>query len=196
MVAEWLQIVDPSKREQKAERRCVRPPGYDARMSTDPEDERIIAEATAVLPGIVAALDAKEQPVDGSWVAFAVHGGPAEAMSDNPEIHRCRYTWHCDAPLEALDEAAYMELTRDAKTHVVKVPVWAFHLTPLAAEAWRLGYWFGAPAAHVDGDEGRRPGDGQRPRLPRASHGRRMGAGAGGHPRELAGTAAEGGSGG
>jgi hypothetical protein len=114
-------------------------------MNTDPEDERIIAEATAVLPGIVAALDAKEQPVDGSWVAFVVHGRPAEAMSNSPEIHRCWYTWHYDAPLEPLDEATYMELTRDAKTHVIKVPVWAFHLTPLAAEEWRLGYWFGAP---------------------------------------------------
>ena len=38
-----------------------------------------------------------------------------------------------------------MELTRDAETGVIKVPVWTFDLTPVTDDEWRLGYWFGAP---------------------------------------------------
>jgi len=123
----------------------VRPTGYDARMTIEPDTERIIAAATAVLPEIVAALDPKEQPVGGSWVAVTINGRPTDAVSKSPVIHRCWYTWRHDAPLEPLDEAMYMELTRDVKTDVIKVPVWAFDLTPVADDEWRLGYWFGAP---------------------------------------------------
>ena len=114
-------------------------------MTTETDNEHIIAAATAVPPDIVGALDPKEQPAGGSWVAFTVHGRPAHAMSEGPEIHRCWYTWHYEAPLEPLDEANHMELTRDPRTGVIKAPVWAFRLTPLAADQWRLGYWFGAP---------------------------------------------------
>ena len=114
-------------------------------MTTVPDNERLIAAATAVLPEIVAALDPRERPAGGSWVAFTVHGRSTAAAGRSPEILRCWYTWHHDAPLEPLDEATYLELTRDAKTGVIKVPVWAFDLTPVADDEWRLGYWFSVP---------------------------------------------------
>ena len=114
-------------------------------MSTEADDARIIAIALAALPGIVAALGPKEQPAGGSWVAVTAltpsAGGPLTVTA----LERCWYTGHHDAPLEPLDEATYLELTRDAKTGVIKVPVWAFDLTPVADDEWRLGYWFGAP---------------------------------------------------
>ena len=114
-------------------------------MTAQADKARIIASAKAALPAIVAALGPKEQPAGGSWVAVTIHGGPEDAAGKRPEICRCWYTWRHDAPLEPLDEARYMELTRDAKSGVIKVPVWAFDLTPVAEDAWRLGYWFGAP---------------------------------------------------
>jgi hypothetical protein len=114
-------------------------------MSTEADDARIIAAALAALPGIVAAFDPKEQPAGGSWVAVTINGRPAHGVSAVTALHRCWYTWRHDAPLEPLDEAKYMELTRDAKSGVIKVPVWAFDLTFVAEGAWRLGYWFAAP---------------------------------------------------
>jgi len=122
------------------------PPGDDdARMATDPDDSRIVPAALAALPGIVAALGPKEQPAGGSWVAVTIKGRPTDQVGESTDIHRCWYTWHHDAPLEPLGEAEYMELTRDAETGVIKVPVWAFDLTPVADDEWRLGYWFAAP---------------------------------------------------
>ena len=124
---------------------AVRPTGYHARVTTRPDNEHIIAAALAALPEIVAALDPKEQPAGGSWVAVTIDGRPADAVNGSSEIHRCWFTWRYETPLEPLGEAAYMALTRDPKTDVIKVPVWAFHLTPVADDEWRLGYWFGAP---------------------------------------------------
>ena len=62
-------------------------------------------------------------------------------------VHGLRqiYTGRWLARLEPLDEARYLELTRDAETGVIKVPVWTFDLTPVTDDEWRLGYWFGAP---------------------------------------------------
>ena len=88
----------------------------------------------------------------GELLQLTAASGPGredrrEASGDNrsSQILRCWYTWRHDAPLEPLDEARYLELTRDAETGVIKVPVWAFDLTPVADDVWRLGYWFGAP---------------------------------------------------
>lgn len=114
-------------------------------MITESDKARIVAAATAALPGIVAALDPKERPAGGSWVAVTVRGRPPDSSDEGPQIHACWYTWRYDAPLEPLDEATYVELTRDAATGIIKVPVWSFDLTPVAGDVWRLGYWFAAP---------------------------------------------------
>lgn len=114
-------------------------------MITDADRNRIVAEAIAALPEIAAALDPKEQPVGGSWVAFTVHAPPTKASGQGVVLHRCFYTWRHDAPLEPLEESRYLELTRDEQTGAIKVPVWAFGLTPLGPEAWRLSCSFGAP---------------------------------------------------
>jgi len=105
----------------------------------------IIAAAIDALPAIATALDPKDQPAGGSWVALTVHAPPEDATSESSEIHRSWYTWRYNAPLESLDEAAYLELTRDADTNIIKVPVWSFQLEPLENDAWRLGSWFAAP---------------------------------------------------
>ena len=110
-------------------------------MSATSDNERVIADAIAALPGIAAALDPPQQPAGGSWVALTVHTG---AEGDDG-IHRAYFTWRYDAPLEPLEESRYLELTRDEEKGVIKVPVWTFGLTPLGADEWRLDYWFAAP---------------------------------------------------
>ena len=114
-------------------------------MTGKRDSERIIAAAIDALPGIVAALDPESQPAVGSWVAVTVRAPSHEAGAEAPVIQRSFYTWRHDAPLEPLEEAEYLELTRDPKSGRLKVPAWAFDLTPVAEGEWHLGYWFGAP---------------------------------------------------
>jgi hypothetical protein len=109
-------------------------------MTVVDDNERIIAEALAALPEIAAALDPSQQPARGSWVALTVHSGEEGEL-----IHRAWFTWRYDAPLEPLEQSRYLELTRKEGTDVIKVPVWAFDLTPLGLDEWRLDYWFAAP---------------------------------------------------
>ena len=144
-------------------------------MTPGPDIETIIAEAVSVLPEIAAALDPKEQPAGGSWVALTVHSPRDEANGESTALHRAYFTWRYDAPLEPLEESRYLELTRDEKTGVIKVPVWAFELTPLGDREWQVGYWFGAPLRMWAGRPRRRPNDGVRAELRRASEGRRLG---------------------
>ena len=110
-------------------------------MTGEFDSEGIVAAAIAVLPEIVAALDPPEQPPGGSWVAVTVYSGQGEAGVP----HRSFYTWRYDAPPEPLEERRYLDLTRDEKTGVIKVPVWTFELTPLGDDEWLLGSWFAAP---------------------------------------------------
>jgi hypothetical protein len=105
------------------------------------DNERIVEAAVAALPGIAAALEPQSQPAGGSWVALTVHSGE----EDDDIIHRAWFIWRCDSPLEPLEESRYLELTRKEGTDVIKVPVWAFGLTPLGPDEWRLNYWFAAP---------------------------------------------------
>jgi hypothetical protein len=114
-------------------------------MTADAENERIIGAANEALTGIVAALDPESQPMEGGWVAVTVHAPAQETGGAAPIIQRSFYTWHHEAPPEPLDEAEYMELTRDAETGHVKAPAWGFDLTPADGDDWRLDYWFGAP---------------------------------------------------
>ena len=120
--------------------------------SPAPDTEAIIAEAVSVLPKIAAALDPKQQPAGGSWVALSVHSPRDEASGESTVLHRAYFTWRYDAPLEPLEESRYLELTRDEKTGVMKVPVWMFELTPLGGNEWQVGYWFGAPLRMWMGD--------------------------------------------
>jgi hypothetical protein len=109
-------------------------------MTAVDDNERIIEKAVAALPEIAAALDPSQQPAGGSWVALTVHSGEEGEL-----IHRAWFTWRYEAPLEPLEESRYLELTRNEGTDVIKVPVWAFDLTPLGPDEWRLDYWFAAP---------------------------------------------------
>ncbi|HEY5169142.1 MAG TPA: hypothetical protein VIK03_07100 [Thermoleophilia bacterium] len=119
---------------------------------THADDKHLIAAATAALPAIVAALDPENQPAGGSWVAFSVRAPLQGATGETREVHRSWYTWRHDAPLEDLDEATYLGFTQDPNTGVAKVPVWSFVLEPLADDAWRLRYSFGAPLRMWMGD--------------------------------------------
>ena len=114
-------------------------------MAPKADTEPIIAEAVSALPKIAAALDPKQQPVGGSWVALTVHSPRDEASRESTVLHRAYFTWRHDAPLEPLEESRYMELTRIEGTDVIKVPVWLFELTPLGDHDWHVGYYFGAP---------------------------------------------------
>jgi hypothetical protein len=114
-------------------------------MAPGADNESIIDAAVSALPQIAAALEPSQQPAGGSWVALTVHSLPDEAGGESAVLHRAYFTWRYDAPLEALEETRYLELTRDEKTGVIKVPVWAFELTPLGEDGWQVGYWFGAP---------------------------------------------------
>lgn len=123
---------------------AVRPNVYRCGVGTASDNEPVIAEAVTALPDIVAALDPSHQLAGGSWVALTVHG-PANEGDDAEIIHRAFFTWRHDAQLEPLEEARYLELTRDETTGIIKVPVWTFGLTPLGPDEWRLDYWFAAP---------------------------------------------------
>ena len=114
-------------------------------MTVKGGSERIIAAATDALPGIVAALDPESQPAGGSWVAVTVRAPSPQAGAEAPVIQRSFYTWRHDAPLEPLEEAEYLDPTRDPRSGHLKVPAWAFDLTPVGEDEWHLGYWFGAP---------------------------------------------------
>jgi hypothetical protein len=117
-------------------------------MTVPDDNERIIEEAVAALPGIAAALDPTQQPADGSWVALTVHSGEEDAAGEvaaGDIIHRAWFTWRYDTPLEPLEESRYLELTRKEGTDVIEVPVWSFGLTPLGPDEWRLDYRFAAP---------------------------------------------------
>jgi hypothetical protein len=122
-------------------RPAVRAIVYPCSVTLTDDNERIIAEAVAALPGIAAALEPQSQPADGSWVALTVHSGE----EGDDVIHRAFFTWRYDAPLEPLEESPYLDLTRDQEKGVIKVPVWSFGLTPQGPDEWRLDYWFAAP---------------------------------------------------
>jgi hypothetical protein len=121
-------------------------------MTPRPDTETIIAEAVSVLPRIAAALDPKQQPAGGSWVALTVHSPRDEASGESVVLHRAWFTWRYDTPLEPLEESRYLELTREATTGNIKVPVWTFELTPLGDDEWEVGYWFAAPLRMWLGD--------------------------------------------
>ena len=74
---------------------------------------------------------------------------------------------------EPLGESRYLELTRDEEKSVIKVPVRSLWLTPLAADEWRLDYWFAAPlrmwTGPCAGDRSR--GQGRANGIPLFSHG-------------------------
>jgi hypothetical protein len=114
-------------------------------MTHESEEARIIAAATAALPGIVATFKEHEQPVNGGCVAFTVGRAAPTGVNEAPPIHSCWYVWRDGAPGELLDESAFKERTRDAATGSLTMPTWAFHLAPIARDEWYFEHWFAAP---------------------------------------------------